>query len=695
MTCQRDRIRQLSRVEDLEPRRLFAAPGEVLLTVAGPASGHTYHLLERTTWDDAEARAIALGGHLAVVNDQAEQDFLWSTFGPLTGLFWIGITDAAHEGRFVWTTGEPATYTNWFPGEPNNLHPSSERWGNMWIDYAGKWNDLGPDSDQGTLQYAVVEVRNGPDLFATLGNVPDSLDPGGSFALSGALKNLGSANSSGSVRIAYYVSTDATLDGADRLIGEQVASADLAFNASAPISANVVLPAEIQPGTYFLLAHVDANQAIAEADEANNVAVSRAFDVGAVLQPVFRTVRGEVRDADDLPLHGVSVASGETSTFTDYDGRSGKLDRDGVTGDFELADVLIGHNVTFAGAFGRFVPADEIDVALTATAGDLTGATYSRAVHGDEVLTLDTTKPDGGLAAADATVLRPIFLTDYSTVAAGGTLHLHRDLRSDRNSDRISTKPSKALAASARYRRGVEAVTSRLSLLGFRESGDTPLVSVSAIARKSPTERALKLFKEIVAAPVGKPKVTPVVDEATLAALNANNPATAGALWTNVLPPKWSIAPGVTDAYVSRATFEKMRLLAEGSSVAGFVLTRASPSLGGAGKTFRTGREIEFRWIDTAAASQTAGSFWEPIEGFERKDVPLLGGKRLGVPDPSQLGVRWRYVAGYDQPATTSVIQSLLDAGAVAVRFNDPLIIQNIPALKPLAGYDVTIYALF
>jgi hypothetical protein len=117
-------------MEVLEPRAHFdatgiaAAAGDVLTSVTHPTTGHTYHLLERTTWPDAEAKSIALGGHLAVVNDQAEQDFLWSTFGPLSGLFWIGIHDTAHEGRFAWTTGEPVTYTNWFPGEPNNLYPT-------------------------------------------------------------------------------------------------------------------------------------------------------------------------------------------------------------------------------------------------------------------------------------------------------------------------------------------------------------------------------------------------------------------------------------------------------------------------------------------------------------------------------------------------------------------------------------------
>jgi len=34
---------------------------------------------------------------------------------------WIGATDRAAEGTFLWVTGEPfGGYTHWIPGEPNN-----------------------------------------------------------------------------------------------------------------------------------------------------------------------------------------------------------------------------------------------------------------------------------------------------------------------------------------------------------------------------------------------------------------------------------------------------------------------------------------------------------------------------------------------------------------------------------------------
>jgi len=34
---------------------------------------------------------------------------------------WIGFTDEAEEGKWVWVTGEPVTFTNWYRGEPNNF----------------------------------------------------------------------------------------------------------------------------------------------------------------------------------------------------------------------------------------------------------------------------------------------------------------------------------------------------------------------------------------------------------------------------------------------------------------------------------------------------------------------------------------------------------------------------------------------
>lgn len=116
--------------------------------VVNPLNGHSYYLLDPSSWQDAEAQAIALGGHLASINDAAEQNWVFSAFGTFGGVdrgLWIGLSDQASEGNFVWTSGEPLTYTNWIAGQPDNF-AGSENWVHLMkgnIGYVpGEWNDL-------------------------------------------------------------------------------------------------------------------------------------------------------------------------------------------------------------------------------------------------------------------------------------------------------------------------------------------------------------------------------------------------------------------------------------------------------------------------------------------------------------------------------------------------------------------------
>jgi hypothetical protein len=91
-------------------------------TFTNPANGNQYFLTTSTTWTDAQAQAVAAGGNLVTINDAAEQNWLSSVFGT-TELFWIGLTDRVTEGVFQWVSGQPVTYTNWAPREPNNYQP--------------------------------------------------------------------------------------------------------------------------------------------------------------------------------------------------------------------------------------------------------------------------------------------------------------------------------------------------------------------------------------------------------------------------------------------------------------------------------------------------------------------------------------------------------------------------------------------
>jgi hypothetical protein len=118
----------------------------ISLPVVNPANGHAYQLLSTQTWTAWVAEAVLLGGHLAPLNDSAENDWVFTTFGRFNGtarLLWIGLTDVQTEGQYRWTSGEPLTFTKWDPGEPNNASTGEDY---VAIYYPGfrnvaTWND--------------------------------------------------------------------------------------------------------------------------------------------------------------------------------------------------------------------------------------------------------------------------------------------------------------------------------------------------------------------------------------------------------------------------------------------------------------------------------------------------------------------------------------------------------------------------
>ena len=131
--------------------------------IANPTNGHSYYLLEPSTWTAAEARAVRLGGHLATVNDIAENTWIFDTFEQLGGVsrnLWIGLTDQRVEGTFEWISGEPSPFIYWDPTQPDDAQHSEDyvhlfRTG--WYT-AGKWNDLADVEDVNGPQCGVVEV---------------------------------------------------------------------------------------------------------------------------------------------------------------------------------------------------------------------------------------------------------------------------------------------------------------------------------------------------------------------------------------------------------------------------------------------------------------------------------------------------------------------------------------------------------
>src|SRR5262245_38386406 len=134
-----------------------ALPAQGVTWLQNPANGHAYALTPPMGWAQAEAFAVAMGAHLVTIRSATEQAWLTQAFGPGR---WIGFTDQAQEGVWVWTSGEPVTYTNWCPGEPNNA--SNEDFG---VATACGWND----QQDTTTMPGIMEIHLPVATFTSFG----------------------------------------------------------------------------------------------------------------------------------------------------------------------------------------------------------------------------------------------------------------------------------------------------------------------------------------------------------------------------------------------------------------------------------------------------------------------------------------------------------------------------------------------
>jgi hypothetical protein len=68
------------------------------------------------TWDAART---ACDGSLATIHSDAERDLVHGMAPSMTAVLWLGATDTLVEGSFVWSSGEPFSYTAWATGQPS------------------------------------------------------------------------------------------------------------------------------------------------------------------------------------------------------------------------------------------------------------------------------------------------------------------------------------------------------------------------------------------------------------------------------------------------------------------------------------------------------------------------------------------------------------------------------------------------
>jgi Ca2+-binding RTX toxin-like protein len=171
--------------DDVNPQPNFGSQhqaGGIAETTFIRRGDSAYVIVQGPTWEEAEANAVKLGGHLVTINDAAENEWIsnqnWKENGKS---IWIGASDKEQEGVWKWSDGSNFDYANWGNGAPNGGVADEDY---AQIPFGGEWNgkvwndDYNGDTRFGFVtNYGIAEIKLAPN------NTPT-----GTPTLSGTLK---------------------------------------------------------------------------------------------------------------------------------------------------------------------------------------------------------------------------------------------------------------------------------------------------------------------------------------------------------------------------------------------------------------------------------------------------------------------------------------------------------------------------
>ncbi|XP_048585749.1 uncharacterized protein LOC5500783 isoform X2 [Nematostella vectensis] len=91
------------------------------------------------SWKRAESACAVLSSGLVSVHNHEENVFIQQKHNGEKS--WVGLSDVATEGRFVWADGSPTNFTNWAPNQPND-YKNQDCVHTLGVNYGYEWNDV-------------------------------------------------------------------------------------------------------------------------------------------------------------------------------------------------------------------------------------------------------------------------------------------------------------------------------------------------------------------------------------------------------------------------------------------------------------------------------------------------------------------------------------------------------------------------
>ena len=150
--------------------------------------------------------------------------------------------------------------------------------GRYYVIGAADWNGAAAEGNEANNTRISISVRVGPDLVPTGFSAASSAVAGTSLTATQTTRNDGGDTAAASVT-GFYLSSNVTLDAGDLLLAVRTVPS---LSAGASNTGSVALPisASTAAGTWYLIARVDGDDAIAEALENNNTLV-RSLTIAA------------------------------------------------------------------------------------------------------------------------------------------------------------------------------------------------------------------------------------------------------------------------------------------------------------------------------------------------------------------------------------------------------------------------------
>ncbi|HEX9063379.1 MAG TPA: lectin-like protein, partial [Clostridia bacterium] len=149
-----------------------AKPIDTQSIIKNPLNNHSYAVLDKSmTWPYAKEYCEKLGGHLATITSQSEQEFIYSIMANHSkNDYWLGgfQADGSSEpsGGWQWVTKEDMSYTNWSSGKPDNYNGENRL--TICVPYETKWNDDSENGYTSINQYGLIcEWENGTEIPAS------------------------------------------------------------------------------------------------------------------------------------------------------------------------------------------------------------------------------------------------------------------------------------------------------------------------------------------------------------------------------------------------------------------------------------------------------------------------------------------------------------------------------------------------